>query len=181
MLRGTALSRKSLGGARGPQVVGAHVPSFDRFPYKAREVLHLYRDFWRLIYKYPPQERPDLMFRLRNEFRSKRNLAGPKVISSSVRRGQCFLEVQKSVLDARAVRESGYTKRNGRRQRELSLKSSGPHQKSVDRVFDQVQDIAGHMLPGLKRYRASLPGPAHRYAANGSPDVLSAVRPVRIQ
>jgi hypothetical protein len=180
MLRRTPCCRKSLGLA-GPQVIGAYVPSFDRFPYMAKDTLHLYRDFWRLIYQYPPQERPDLKFRLRNEFRSKRNLAGPKVIGSAIRRGEAILEVQKSLLDTRIVRESSHAKRNGVRPKRLSLTSKGPSQHHVDRVFDQVQDIAGNMLPGLKGYRASLNGPAHRYAANGSSDVVSASRPVRIR
>jgi hypothetical protein len=177
VFRATSVCLRSVTG--GPQVVGAHVPSFDHFPYKAREVLHLYRDFWRVIYRYPPQERLDLMFRLRNEFRSKRTLAGHKVISAAVRRGQAVLEVQKSILDARGVRESSAG--GGRRPRTLSLPGDRNPHESVDRIFDQVQNVAGHMLPGLKRYRASLPGPSHRYAANGNTDVLSAARPLRIR
>ncbi|CUG92589.1 Hypothetical protein, putative [Bodo saltans] len=180
MFRKTYSCHKSLG-LGGPQVIGAYVPSFDRFPYMARDTLHLYRDFWRLIYRYPPQERPDLMFRLRNEFRSKRHLAGSKIIRSAVRRGQAILEVQKSLLDTRAVKESTHAQRGGVRPKRLSLTSSGASQSHVDRVFDQVQDIAGHMLPGLKGYKASLNVPAHRYAANGSLDVMSASRPVKIR
>lgn len=151
----------------GAQVLGADVPSFENFPYLARDVLYLYRDFCRLIYRHPPQERRDLFFRLRNEFRSKRNLSGSKAVRSALRRGEGILEAQKSLLDTRRTTQSGLA---GRRQHGAQC---------VDNVFDQLRCVAGHVLPGLRNYKSSLPLLSQRYAEGGSTNVVSQVRPSR--
>lgn len=150
----------------GPQVIGAEVPSFERFPFKARAILHLYRDFWRLIYRFPPQERQDLIFRLRNEFRSKRHLAGSKVIVGALKRGEGVLEVQKSMLEMRGIKASG------------AVRKGGSAVGNVDVVFEQLQTTAGHMLPGLKNYKSSVKKCGERYADVASTSVYSRARPL---
>ena len=139
----------------GPQVIGAPVPSFRNFPYKANEILHLYRDLWRIIYRHPPQERRDLAFRLRNEFRSKRHLAGPKQVVAACRRGQGILEVYKSQLDSKDIRSSG-------------LASRGIGAQCVDALWDQVQMQSNNILPGLRNYSSSKTISGGSYARQSS-------------
>lgn len=146
----------------GPQVLGTDVPSFEKFPYCAQDILHLYRDFCRLIQRYPPQERPDLLFRLRNEFRSKRHLSGPRVIAMALKRGQGVLDVQRSIVEGRDIRQQGTLQKNGAR--------------SVDAVWDRVQQLSGNMLPGLRNYSASRPIAGGRYASLTSSNVHSRTR-----
>lgn len=162
-----------------PQVLGAEVPTFERFPFKAQEVLHLYRDLCRVIYRYPPQERQDLFFKLRNEFRSKRNLAGPRVIRAALRRGHGILEVQKSLLDSRHVRQSGLVSKGSAKGGQSPLRRPSGGAQCVDALFDQVQAVAGHVLPGLKNFRHSLPTLGTRYAEQASQSVASPLRPLR--
>lgn len=89
----------------GAQVLGASVPSFAHFPFKYREILYLYKEFLKIIYYYhPPEERRDLLFRVRNEFQSKRHLTGRKVVSAAVRRGEGVLALQKQILERNEMR-----------------------------------------------------------------------------
>jgi len=125
-----------------PQVIGAAVPSFRNFPYKANEILHLYRDFWRLIYRHAPQDRQDLAFRLRNEFRSKRYMAGPRQISNAVRRGQGIYDVQKAMLESKSMRRSGLT-------------GKGLGAQCVDALWDQLQISSNNIIPGLRNFSSS--------------------------
>ncbi|KAG8343309.1 putative Complex 1 protein (LYR family) Complex1 LYR like [Trypanosoma vivax] len=125
-----------------PQVLGTSVPSFRHFPYRAQDVLHLYRDLLRLIYQHPPQDRSDLIFRLRNEFHRRRHLSNPKMITAAIRRGEGVLNVQRSILESRSVRARAVASRAGGAQ-------------SVDGLWDQLQIVSGHMLPGLRNFSAS--------------------------
>ncbi|KPA84351.1 hypothetical protein ABB37_02349 [Leptomonas pyrrhocoris] len=130
------------GGPRGPQVLGAEVPSFRDFPYRATDTLHLYRHFLQLIYRHHgPEERRDLLFRLRNEFASKRHLRGPRTVSAALKRGEGILALQRQILESREVRRG--TSRDGGAQ-------------SVDALWDQLQVVSGHVLPGLRNYECSL-------------------------
>jgi hypothetical protein len=127
---------------QGPQVIGAEVPSFRDFPYRARDTLYLYRHFLQLIYRHHgPEERRDLLFRLRNEFTNKRHLRGPRVVSAALKRGEGILALQRQILESREVRRG--TSRDGGAQ-------------SVDALWDQLQVVSGHVLPGLKNYECSL-------------------------
>ncbi|RNF02171.1 hypothetical protein TraAM80_06559 [Trypanosoma rangeli] len=125
-----------------PQVIGAAVPSFRHFPYRAQDVLHLYRDFLRLIHQYPPQERADLLFRLHNEFHRRRHLASPKMITAAIKRGEGILNVQRSMLESRTLRARGVSSREHGAQ-------------NVDGLWDQLQILSGHVLPGLRNFRPS--------------------------
>ncbi|AIO01574.1 hypothetical protein LPMP_332830 [Leishmania panamensis] len=130
-------------GNTGPQVLGTEVPSFRNFPYRAQDTLYLYRHFLQLIYHhYAPEERKDLLFRLRNEFSSKRHLHGPRAISAALKRGEGMLALQRQLLQSREVRRG--TSRDGGAQ-------------SVDALWDQLQIVSGHVLPGLRNYENSLP------------------------
>lgn len=129
----------------GPQVLGTDVPSFRHFPYRAQDTLHLYRHFLQLIYHHhSPEERPDLLFRLRNEFASKRHITGAGMISAAIRRGEGILALQRQILDAREGRQRGVASKAGGAQ-------------SVDGLWDQLQMVSGSVLPGLKNYEQSLP------------------------
>jgi hypothetical protein len=142
--------------------MGAPVPSFRNFPYKATEILHLYRDLWRIVYRHPPQERRDLAFRLRNEFRSKRNLAGSKQVGAAFRRGQGLLEVYRAQLDARDIRSSG-------------MAAKGVGAQSVDGLWDQLQMQSNHILPGLRNYSTSRPVSGGFYARQSNSTVYTRI------
>ncbi|KPI87345.1 hypothetical protein ABL78_3586 [Leptomonas seymouri] len=141
-------------GPRDPQVLGAEVPSFRDFPYRARDTLYLYRHFLQLIYRHHgPEERRDLLFRLRNEFSSKKHLRGPRVISAALKRGEGILALQRQILESREVRRG--TSRGGGAQ-------------SVDALWDQLQVVSGHVLPGLQNYACSLPVSKGCYSTQAS-------------
>ncbi|KAG5469556.1 hypothetical protein LSCM1_02779 [Leishmania martiniquensis] len=141
-------------GNAGSQVVGAEVPSFRTFPYRAQDTLYLYRHFLQLIYHhYGPEERKDLLFRLRNEFSSKRHLRGPRAISAALKRGEGMLALQRELLQSREVRRG--TSREGGAQ-------------SVDALWDQFQIVSGHVLPGLRNYENSLPVSHGSYVTQAS-------------
>lgn len=137
------------------QVLGAAVPSFARFPYKYRDTLYLYKEFLKLIHHhYPPEERRDLLFRLRNEFQSKRHLSGRKLIAAAVRRGEGVLLLQKQMLDRRysqqlLPQESGEAAGT----RSLGVVSGGGAD-NVDAVWAQLQHVSHHMVPGLSSSRS---------------------------
>lgn len=149
------LSRPHLSrGPQGPQVLGAEVPSFRDFPYRARDTLYLYRHFLQLIYRHHgPEERRDLLFRLRNEFSSKRHLRGPRVVSAALKRGEGILALQRQLLESREMRHA--TSRDGGAQ-------------SVDALWEQLQVVSGHVLPGLQNYECSLPVSKGGYSTQGS-------------
>ncbi|KAF8279707.1 putative Complex 1 protein (LYR family) [Trypanosoma cruzi] len=125
-----------------PQVIGTSVPSFRHFPYRAQDVLHLYRDFLRLIHQHPPQERADLLFRLHNEFYRRRHLTSPKMITGAIKRGEGILNVQRSMLESKTLRARG-----------VSSREQGA--QNVDGLWDQLQMLSGHVLPGLRNFRPS--------------------------
>lgn len=140
----------------GSQVLGAEVPSFHDFPYRARDVLYLYRDFLQLIhYHHTPEERPDLLFRLRNEFASRRHLSGAKQITAALKRGEGMLAVQKQILEGQETRRRG-----------VASKQTGA--TSVNGLWDQLQMVSGHVLPGLRNYKKSLPVSGGSYTAQAS-------------
>lgn len=74
------------------------LPSFSRYHFKAIDVLRLYRDFWRLLYMHPPAERPDLMFQLRKEFRSKSRMRGGGQIRRAYDHGVTILESKRAAM-----------------------------------------------------------------------------------
>lgn len=95
-------------------IVGADVPVFNRFPYRASDILRLYKDFWRLVLRYPENERHDLIFRLRNEFRSKRYMGHKRLVGKAYARGQSLLDMYKgrleyseSIVERRLVSRAG--------------------------------------------------------------------------
>lgn len=170
------------------QVLGADVPSFRHFPYCAQEVLHLYRSFLRLVYRYHrPEEHRDLLFRLRQEFAGRRHLQGRRVIAAALRRGQGKLEFYEQLLDARTARrrerrqrvrrdelQSASPRRRGNMEGELDqgrtknveLDSAEPA-ICVDEVWQLLGNVSGHTLPGLTHYPRSLQlrdGTYHRQA-----------------
>lgn len=170
------------------QVLGADVPSFRHFPYCAQEVLHLYRSFLRLVYRYHrPEEHRDLLFRLRQEFAGRRHLQGRRVIAAALRRGQGKLEFYEQLLDARTARSRERRKRD----RIGGLQSTSPPRRGnmegehgqqrkssvepnsaepaicVDEVWQLLGNVSGHTLPGLSHYPRSLQlrdGTYHRQA-----------------
>ncbi|KAG5495247.1 hypothetical protein JKF63_02302 [Porcisia hertigi] len=141
-------------GKAGPQVLGVDVPTFFNFPYRAQDTLHLYRHFLQLIcHHYAPEERKDLLFRLRNEFSSKRHLRGPRAISAALKRGEGMLALQRQLLQSREVRRG--TSREGGAQ-------------CVDALWNQFQVVSGHVLPGLRNYENSLPVSSGSYVTQAS-------------
>ncbi|CCW63675.1 unnamed protein product [Phytomonas sp. EM1] len=143
-------------GPVGSQVLGAEVPTFFNYPYRARDVLYLYRHFLQLIYHHhAPEERQDLLFRLRNEFSSRRHLRGHRMIIAALRRGEGILALQRQVLEGR-----------GTRQRGMASREKGA--ASVDGLWEQLQIVSGHKLPGLRNYEGSLPISNGTYATQST-------------
>lgn len=141
-------------GLAGAQVLGTDVPSFRSFPYRAQDTLYLYRHFLQLIHHhYGPEERQDLLFRLRNEFASKRHLRGHRAVSAALKKGEGMLALQRQLLQSREVRRG--TSREGGAQ-------------SVDALWDQLQVVSGHVLPGLRNYENSLPVSRGSYVGQAS-------------
>lgn len=154
MLRQTRASIAFHRRALDAQVIGADVPSYSTFPYRATAILRLYRDFWRLIYRHPPHERHDLIFKLRNEFRSKRHLHGEKVVGTALKRGQMLLEVQKTMMESKVMRQEGFARSRG--DRNGSLKGvTGSGAQSVDAVWEQLRVATGGTIPGLRAHHNS--------------------------
>ncbi|CCW69333.1 unnamed protein product [Phytomonas sp. Hart1] len=142
----------------GPQVLGAEVPSFRNFPYCACEVLYLYRHFLQLIaHHHAPEERKELLFRLRREFLSRRHLRGHRPILAALRRGQGILALQRQILDGKGTRRRG-----------LASREKGA--ASVDGLWEQLQLVSGHKLPGLRNYEDSLPISNGRYTTQATSD-----------
>lgn len=137
----------------GPQVLGTDVPSFSNYPYRARDTLYLYRHFLQLIYRHhAPEERADLLFRLRSDFASKRHLRGPRVISAAVKRGEGILAMQRQLLSSREARQ------------QTSSEGAG----SSDSLWEQLQAVSGYVLPGLRNYQRSLPISRGTYVGQAS-------------
>jgi hypothetical protein len=87
------------------QVIGTPFPSFsNNFNPRSSEVLTLYRNFWRLVYQYPPSERYDLMFRLRNEFRSKRYIRGVE-LHKAIRKGHNMFKHFRGKVEEQAMKQ----------------------------------------------------------------------------
>ena len=80
----------------------------------------------------------------------------------ALKRGQGVLDVQRSIVEGRDLRQQGTLQRSGAR--------------SVDAVWDRVQQLSGNMLPGLKNYSASRPITGGRYASLASSNVHSRTR-----
>lgn len=149
------------------QVLGAGVPSFRHFPYRAQQVLQLYKQFLQLIYHYHrPEEQRDLLFRLRQEFASRRHLKGQKVIAVALRRGQGMLDYHRQLLDARETKQHLVRyQRNGRRMtHHLENKGGYMHAggataaaTSVNDAWGRLRVLSGNILPGLALYDCSLP------------------------
>ena len=133
-------------------VLGASVPTFGAYPHRAQDILQLYKDFWKLILCYPENERADLIFRLRNEFRNKKYLGNMKMIGSAMRRGESLLEMYRSRVEYSSSK-AGWNRSKGA--------------KSVDDVWDRLQHTTKFTIPGLANYSNSKPvGSYHNTMAN---------------
>eukprot|EP00758_Cryptobia_borreli_P006603 Tbor_TRINITY_DN5184_c2_g10::TRINITY_DN5184_c2_g10_i1::g.25858::m.25858 len=156
-------------------IIGANVPSFRNYPYKAIPILHLYRDFWRLIMRYPPNERSDLIFRLRNEFRNKRNLGHPRMVTSAYKRGLSLLEMYKSRIEFSEAKASGFGGRSipgGKTNKKISISSGG----NPDALWEHIQSATHGVLPGLRNYRNSMKIEGQGYVCNLSQQNNTKVR-----
>lgn len=168
MLRTTAIMLQGSGGSSShtslAQVLGAGVPVFRQYPYCASETLRLYMNFLRLIRRHcRPEEQHDLMFRLRQEFNSRRHLRGPKRIAAALRRGEGILCFQRHLLESHEDGAAGcrrnlspITQRlfNEKECRNTSRRSPAV---SVSGSWAQLQRLAGNTVPGLRHYYSSLP------------------------
>ncbi len=123
------------------QVLGAQVPSYDRFPFRGPDILRLYRNFFMLIQRLPPSERPDATFKLRNEFRSKRHLIGEKRIGREYHRGRQRYEAYKALLDERDVKSQGALRRG-----------AGNHMtmQNTDAAWQLLKTRANGTVPNLR-------------------------------
>lgn len=122
------------------QIIGTPLPKFDRFPYGAARALRLYRSFWRLIYRHPPEERNELGQRLRNEFRSKGNLRSKKQVAKAIKEAHFLLDHYSEMFQGRAVREAGVTSRR-----------RGASAAGSDAFWEQFKMKAGFTVPGLQQ------------------------------
>lgn len=162
------------------QVLGAGVPCFRHFPYRAQQVLQLYKQFLCLIYHHHrPEEQRDLLFRVRQEFTSRRHLKGQKVIARALRRGQGLLEYHRQLLDAKEttrnlVRYQKTSHRNSYLDGGSSYRAAAT---SVNDAWGRLKVISGNVLPGLELYDCSLPIHESSNAAIGHPSVYSRRRP----
>ena len=107
MLRATRPCAYQWGRSNSPQVLGASVPSFARYPHQAHRVLTLYRELWRVVMLHPPAEQLDLAVRLRNEFRRGRLITGTTQVNRAVVKAEDELHMFRQLVDTRASRFDG--------------------------------------------------------------------------
>ena len=148
------------------QVIGATVPSFQRFPYRSRDILRLYRDFWRLVQRLPPDERGDAAFKLRNEFRSKRHLYGEKRIGKEYHAALARYEHAKESLALRDLRGTGIvrtsrhvetTDRDGARITDAKRAASRRVEAAgLEGMWAALQSRAGGCIPNLRNAPRSI-------------------------
>jgi hypothetical protein len=119
-------------------VLGAPIPRLHPRPYMPTEVLRLYRDFWKIIYRHPAAEQPELAFKLRNNFRSKLHYVGKDRIQRALRAGGTALQEYKEKLELRRVKET--VKHCGKGE----LLAGDPGQ-----VWERLQIACGHRVPGI--------------------------------
>ena len=155
MFRATLLARRT--NWNSSQVMGATVPSYDRFPFRARDILRLYRRYWRLVHLLPPSERMDAGFKLRNEFRSKRHITGEKRIGLIYRKALQQFESYKLRIEERGSRANGTV----RRKNTPGSKSHQVDAVSVDGAWMALKMHANGTLPNLRNVQDSrkLPQP----------------------
>ncbi|RNC54464.1 hypothetical protein TcCL_ESM08111 [Trypanosoma cruzi] len=66
----------------------------------------------------------------------------PKMITGAIKRGEGILNVQRSMLESKTLRARG-----------VSSREQGA--QNVDGLWDQLQMLSGHVLPGLRNFRPS--------------------------
>lgn len=138
MWRATMMSR--IDRVNQAQIIGTPMPRFDQFPFGAKRTLGLYRGFWRLIYRHPPAERADLALRVRNEFRSKRDLRAKRQIAMAIKEAHFLLDHYSEMFQARAGREAGVVSR-----------TRGASAAGSDAFWEQFRMKAGFAVPGLRQ------------------------------
>jgi hypothetical protein len=92
-------------------VIGAELPSHRHFPHRGRDVLRLYRKYWGLVQRLPPEDQRDAAFRLRNEFRSKRHAYGEKRLGQLYKQALLKYEALRASMDEQDIRATGLTRR----------------------------------------------------------------------
>jgi hypothetical protein len=134
------------------QVLGAAVPTYQRYPYRGRDILRLYRNFWRLVQRLPLSEQRDAAFKLRNAFRSKRHFHHEKSIAKAYQQGLGQYEAMKGKLDETAQRSDGaFAVRRKQRaggaskQQELHVKAV-----TVDGVWAALKNYGDGVVPNLR-------------------------------
>lgn len=143
-------------GSGNSQILGAAVPSFRHFPYKSSAILHLYKDFLSLIFSsYAPHERGELLFRLRNEFQSKKHLTNPRMIMKCLKRGEGILALQKQIEEKKRVRRS-FPQAFRNSNNSIGDNSSGGI-NNVDAAWESFQYKSNSVLPGLQNVEYSVP------------------------
>lgn len=135
-------------------IIGASLPSYSRFPYRSRDILRLYRDFWRLVQRLPLADRPDAAFKLRNEFRSKRHIVGPKRVGKAFAAAQAQYNTLKAKLDDADVKSSGGLKhlmngKTGGRQGDVRRGPFAVNTLAADGAWSALKAHAGGVVPNL--------------------------------
>jgi hypothetical protein len=158
-----ALRAGTSGSANRSQVLGTEVPSYFRYPYLARDILRLYRDFWRVVQRLPIEEQKDAAFKLRNAFRSKRHVYDRKHISKLYANGEAELLTARERLDEAALRAAGRTIQTARRGHVLNAGESRTRTKAtaVDGVWQALKSHGNGIVPNLRNVLGSTKKAVH--------------------
>ena len=126
------------------RVVGTQVPNWATFPHRAYDVTALYRDFVRLLYRLPVSEQRDALYKLRNNFRTKRHVRGVERIDRMLSRGRMQYE---DLLATVTERESSFA--------HSSLNCNGPALRGNFQHSERQQQDTSAIVHRTRRVSAS--------------------------
>ena len=87
-------------------VLGSIVPSFRNFTTFSSQVLKLYRDFWRLVYRLPVEDQENAKTKLRTRFRRASYVKGQKHILQILKNARSELEHWRGLVDSLEIKRS---------------------------------------------------------------------------
>ncbi|KNH05936.1 H2.0-like homeobox protein-like protein [Perkinsela sp. CCAP 1560/4] len=126
-------------------VLGSVVPSFRNFTSFSSQVLQLYRDFWRLVYRLPVEDQEAAKIKLRTRFRRASHVKGQKHILQILKNARSEREHWRGLVESMEISRS--------RPIERSLRPERPPPQRV-----QFQDLVKLRYDSKSRTFAVDPG-----------------------
>ena len=124
--------------------LGAEIPNFRRFPFRATQSLRLYRAFWKVLRRLPPEDHTEAKYKLRDGFRRTRGVVSPKAVAKCLQSGYSQLEHWKSIVESQEVRRVGAWQHP-----HSSSKDPIDFSAPGDEVWEKVRVKANATIPGL--------------------------------